>query len=102
MRHSVDMEGLTSKPFVPSSRHAGQNYNATIQNNTGQSLTVTATNENVLKNGVAGANFAQPAQGALVITAGASGSLTEPYVCLNLTLAGAGSAGDTIDIMEVG
>ena len=102
MRHSVDMEGLTSKPFVPNTRHPGQDYQATIQNNTSQSLTVTVTNENVLRNGVAGVTFVQPSQGALTVAAGAIGNLSEPYVCLNLTLGGAGAAGETIDIMEVG
>jgi len=99
MRHSIDMGGLTSKPFVANFRR-GDTYHATIQNNTSQSLTVTATNENILRDSTA--SYKQPASGALVIASGDFGAVTEPYVGLLLTLAGAASTGETIDIAEAG
>ncbi len=102
MRHSVDMEGLSEKPFVPNSRHPGQSYQATFENNTAQSLTITVTNQNVLADGIDGVTFVEPAQGALTVAAGAIGILSEPYVCLKLTLAGAGAEGEAINIMEAG
>ena len=102
MQHHIDMDGLTTKPFVANTRHPGQDYQATIQNNTAQQLTITVTNENVLANGVAGAAFDAPAGGALVIATGTTGILSEPYVAWTLTLGGAGTAGETIDINEVG
>ena len=100
MRHSIDMSGLTIKDFVANSR-IDTTYDATIQNNTGQSLTITVTNQNLMDSAVT-AVFDTPAGGALVIASGAMGRLSEPYVGWKMTLAGAASAGETIDIMEAG
>jgi len=86
-RHTVDMNGLTTKNFVSNSRRAGQ-YNATIQNLSGQSLTVTVTNDDIQGSSP---TFDTPAQGALVITSGAVGELNEPYDGWLLTLGGAGT-----------
>ena len=60
-RRNIDMTGLTTKDFVANSRRA-DTYHATIQNNTSQSLTITVTNQNILKNstGIAWGSKAVP------------------------------------------
>ena len=100
MRHDIDMEGLTTKVFSANYRHPGQTYSASIQNNTAQVLTITVTNQNILKD--TSAAYSEPAQGPLVVAVGEVEMLSDPYVGLLLTLAGAGAAGETIDIVEAG
>lgn len=95
-QHTVDMTGLTTKKFVANSRR-GSEYNATIQNLSGQSLTVTVTNDNIQD---PSATFDAPASGALVIANGAVGELNEPYDGWLLTLGVAGSG--NILISEAG
>lgn len=95
-RHTVDMTGLTTKKFVANSRRDGQ-YNATIQNLSGEELTVTVTNDDIQGSSP---TFDTPAQGALVIAAGAVGELNEPYDGWLLTLGGTG-AGNVL-ITEAG
>jgi len=89
------MNGLTTKKFVANTK-GGSEYNATIQNLSGQSLTITVTNDNIQTATV----FDTPAAGALVIADGAVGALTAPYDGWLLTLAGAGSG--FIHINEAG
>lgn len=86
-RHTVDMDGLTTKSFVANSRR-GEQYHATIQNLSGQSLTITVTNDDIQS---ASPTFDTPAAGVLTILDGAVGALTEPYDGWLLTLGGAGS-----------
>jgi len=99
--HSIDMLGLTTKVFVTNSRR-GSDYKCTIQNNTGEVLTVTATNMDVQDPDIT-AVFAQPAAGA--VTPPINGGLdiiTDPYRAFTLTLANAGTAGETVEIVEAG
>jgi len=85
----------TSKTFAANPRRGSQ-YNATIQNLTDQTITITVTNQDIQ-----GSNptFDTPAQGALAITAGAVGSLTEPYQGWLLSCS---SASGTVEITEAG
>jgi hypothetical protein len=82
------MTGLTTKQFVANSKR-GTEYNASIQNLSGESLTVTVTNEDIQGSSP---TFDTPAAGALVIANGAVGELNEPYDGWLLTL-GAGGSG---------
>ena len=93
---NIDMTGLTSKKFVTNLRR-GSEYNATIQNLTGQSLTITVTNQDIQS---ASPTFDAPAAGALVIANGAVGKLGEGYDGWLLTLGAAGAG--TINIAEAG
>jgi len=93
---TIDMNGLTTKSFVANSRR-GPEYNATIQNLSGQSLTITVTNEDIQSTSP---TFDTPAAGALVVANGAIGVLNEPYDGWLLTLGGAGTG--FINITEAG
>ena len=95
-RRTVVFSNETTRKFVCNSRR-GAEYNATIQNLTDQSITVTATNDDIQDSG---ATFDTPAQGALVIAAGAIGALTEPYDGLLFT-AGVAATGNVV-ISEAG
>ena len=90
------MNGLTTKSFVANSKR-GSDYNASIHNLSGQSLTVTVTNEDIQG---ASPTFDVPAAGALVVADGAIGELNEPYDGWLLTLGGAGTG--SIHINESG
>jgi len=96
MRSSIAFASDTTKQFAANTRR-GTDYKATIQNLTDQSITITVTNQNIQ-----GANpvFDTPASGALVITAGAMGTLNEPYDGWLLT-AGVAATG-TVEIVEAG
>jgi hypothetical protein len=97
-RRTVDMTGLTTKPFLMNHRRDAD-YNATIQNLSGQSLTVTVTNQDAQKTG--SLTYDVPASGALVIANGAIGQIiSEPYEAALFTLGGAGSG--PIEIVEAG
>ena len=100
MQHHIEMGGLTSKAFVANSRHPGQSYKASIQNNTAQLLTITVTNQNILNDSAA--VYSPLPVAALTVAAGAMGIIDEPYVGWLLTLALAGVEGETIDIVEAG
>lgn len=86
----------TVKTF-PANPKRGAEYQSTIQNLTTQSITITVTNERIQ-----GSNptFSVPASGALVITAGAIGTLNEPYAGWLVTAA-ASTSGDVV-IVEAG
>lgn len=90
------MTGLTTKKFVANPKR-GPEYNATIQNLSGESLTITVTNDDIQDSS---ATFDVPAVGALVIANGAVGVLNEPYDGWLLTLGGTG-AGNVL-ITEAG
>lgn len=72
-------------------------YQATIQNNTTQIVTITVTNEG---RDVIAPTFAAPASGVLTVGVGAIEGLTEPYQRWNL-VAAAPTTG-TVDITEMG
>ena len=86
----------TTKDFAPNYRR-GAEYQATIQNLTSVTLTVTVTNQNIQQNPAA--TFDVPASGALTIAAGAIESITDPYKGWRLT--GASTSG-TVEITEAG
>lgn len=86
----------TTKDFAPNYRR-GPEYQATIQNLTTVTLTVTVTNQNIQQN--TSPVFDVPAAGALTIAAGAIGSITDPYKGWRFT--GASTTG-TVEITEAG
>lgn len=96
MRRTITYAGDTTKKFVANSRR-GTDYNASIQNLTDQTITITVTNEDIQSSSP---TFDTPAAGALVITAGAIGVLNEPYDGWLLTAGG--SATGTVNITEAG
>lgn len=96
MRRTITYAGDTTKNFVANSRR-GTDYNASIQNLTDQTITITVTNEDIQSSSP---TFDTPAAGALVITAGAIGVLNEPYDGWLLTAGG--SATGTVNITEAG
>lgn len=95
-RSTITFSADTTKTFAANPRRGSQ-YHATIQNLTDQTITVTVTNQNIQG---ASPTFDVPAAGALAITAGAVGAITEPYQGWLLT-AGAPAAG-TVEITEAG
>jgi len=96
MRSSIVFTAESTKKFATNFRR-GDNYNATIQNLSGQSITITVTNQDIQ-----GSNptFDEPAVGALVIANGAMGSLSEPYAGWLITAAA--PATGTVEIVEAG
>ena len=86
----------TTKDFAPNYRR-GSEYQATIQNLTSVTLTVTVTNQNIQHNPAA--VFDVPASGALTIAAGAIESIILPYKGWRFT--GASTSG-TVEITEAG
>jgi len=96
MRHTITFASDTTKNFVANSRRNAQ-YNATIQNLTDQTITITVTNEDIQ---AASPTFDTPAAGALAIVAGAVGVLNEPYDGWLLTAGGAATG--TVNITEAG
>lgn len=95
-RHTVTFTAETTKNFVPNTRRGNQ-YIATIQNLTTQTITITVTNQDIQGSSP---TFDTPAQGALVILAGAIGALNEPYDGWLLTAAA--STTGTVEISEAG
>ena len=95
-RHTVVFAGDTTKNFVPNSRR-GPEYNATIHNLTDQTITITVTNDDIQG---ASPTFDTPDAGALAITAGSTGSLSQAYDGWLLT-AGAAATGNVL-ITEAG
>ncbi len=96
MRHTITFTSETTKNFVPNHRR-GAEYNATIQNLSGQSITVTVTNEDIQSTSP---TFDNPSSGVFVIADGVIGVLNEPYDGWLLT-AGAPATG-TVNIVEAG
>ena len=92
-RRTVDMEGVTTVIVVLNSKRGAQ-YHSTIQNNTGQTITGTVSNDEV--------NFTNPATGVLTIADTLVGEITEPYVQLALSIPMVGAAGAEALIMESG
>lgn len=95
-RHNITFAADTTKKFVTNARR-GPEYQATIQNLTNQAITITVTNQDIQDST---ALFDTPAAGALVVAAGAIGTLFEPYDGWLLT--GAGAATGTVNIYEAG
>jgi hypothetical protein len=96
MRSSLIFTAETTKQFAANTRR-GTDYKATIQNLSGQSITITVTNQNIQD---PSPTFDVPAAGALVIANGAVGVLNEPYDGWLLTAGG--SATGTVEITEAG
>ena len=94
-RHTVTFASETTKNFVVNSRRGSQ-YNATIQNLTDQTVTITVTNQDIQGS----PTFDVPAAGALAIISGAIGTLNEAYDGWLLTAGG--SATGTVEITEAG
>lgn len=95
-RHTVTFAAETTRNFVANSRR-GEQYHATIQNLTAQTITITVTNQDIQGSSP---TFDTPAAGALAITAGAIGVLNEAYDGWLITAAG--STSGTVEIMEAG
>jgi len=92
-RRTVTFAGETTKSFVANQRR-GSEYNATIQNLTDQSITITATNDDIQ------GDSPTFAASGLVVAAGALGSLTAAYDGWLLTASG--PANGTVSIVEAG
>jgi len=95
-RHTVTFAAETTRNFVANSRR-GDQYHATIQNLTDQTITITVTNQDIQGSSP---TFDTPAAGALVITVGAIGTLDEAYDGWLITAGG--SATGTVEITEAG
>lgn len=95
-RRAIEFSSETTKNFVPNQKR-GAEYVSTIQNNTDQTITITVTNQDIQ---ASSPTYTTPASGAVVIIAGAMGSISEPYDGWLLT-AGASATG-TVDISEAG
>lgn len=96
MRSSLAFNAEATKKFAANVRR-GDTYNATIQNLSGQSITITVTNQDIQS---ANPVFDVPAAGALVIADGAIGAMTQPYDGWLITAAG--STTGTVEITEAG
>lgn len=94
-RHTVTFAASTAENFLPNTRRGNQ-YVATIQNLTTQTITITVTNKDMQGDSPV---FDVPAQGALTVAAGAIGKLSEPY---NGWLISASSTTGTVEITEAG
>lgn len=95
-RHTVTFTAETTRNFVANSRR-GEQYHATIQNLSGQSITITVTNDDIQSTSP---TFDAPAAGALVIANGVIGVLNEAYDGWLIT-AGATATGNVL-ITEAG
>jgi len=95
-RHTVTFTAETTRNFVANSRR-GDQYHATIQNLTGETITITVTNDDIQSTSP---TFDTPAAGALAITAGAVGVLNEAYDGWLITAGG--SATGNVLITEAG
>ncbi len=95
-RHTVTFTAEDTQNFVPNTRR-GPEYNSTIQNLSGQSITITVTNQDIQDSSP---TFGQPAAGALVIANNAIGTLNEPYDGWLITAAA--STTGTVEISEAG
>ena len=96
MRSSLAFTAETTKQFAANVRR-GDTYSATIQNLSGQSITITVTNQNIQS---ASPVFDTPAAGALVISNGSVGLINHPYDGWLITAAA--SATGTVEITEAG
>ena len=95
-RRTITFASDATRNFVANSRRGNQ-YHATIQNLTDQTMTITVTNQDIQG---ASPTFDTPASGAVVIAAGAIGVINESYDGWLLT--GAAAATGTVEITEAG
>lgn len=95
-RRTVTFDNELTQKFVANTRRDAD-YKSTIQNLSGQSITITVTNQDIQS---ASPEFDTPAAGALVIASGAIGSLNEPYNGWLITAALAATG--TVEITEAG
>lgn len=98
-RKTINFNNETVKLFAANPRQLA-GYQSTIQNNTGQSITITVTNNDLKVVDISNATYGVPASGALVIANNAIGSLNEAYQAWKITAA-ASSTG-TVNITEMG
>lgn len=94
-RKTITFTAETEKFFVANPKQLA-GYQATIQNNTGQMITITVTNED---KPTASSTYVTVAS-SLVISSGEAVSFSEPYQGWKLT-AGAPATG-TVEITEMG
>ena len=92
---SITFSGDTTKKFVVNHRR-GDQYRATFQNNTNQSITITVTNQPVESSG---STFTAPVT-AMVVASGSMIATNEPYDGWLLTALAAATG--TVDIVEAG
>jgi len=85
MQHVIEFDAESTQRFAANYRRA-DDYKATIQNESGQQITVTVSNISENRNQGTPV-YQQPAGGALVIADGAMATLNEPYVEWLLTAA---------------
>lgn len=95
-RRTVTFTAETTRNFVPNTRR-GEQYHATIQNLSGQSITITVTNQDIQSSSP---TFDTPAAGALVVANDAIGAINEAYDGWLITAAS--SATGTVEITEAG
>ncbi len=95
MRSELVFAAETVKQFAANPRR-GSDYKATIHNLTNQTITITVTNMNIQE---ASPVFDVPASGALTVTAGAVGVLSDPYQGWNIACS---SATGSVHITEAG
>lgn len=95
-RHTVTFTAETTRNFVANSRR-GEQYHATIQNLTAQTITITVTNQDIQGSSP---TFDTPAAGALTVVAGAIGVLNQAYDGWLITAAAPTSG--TVEITEAG
>lgn len=100
-RKTIDFDNENIKFFMANPRQLA-GYQATIQNGTGQSLTVTVTNFDVSELDLSDGSiqYVTPSSGTLTIANGSIGLLLNPYQAWKLTLAA--SATGQINITEMG
>ena len=96
MRSSIIFTNEDTKQFATNTRR-GTDYKATIQNLSGQSITITVTNQNIQDPNPV---FDEPAEAPLVIVDGAIGVLNDPYDGWLITAAVATTG--TVEIVEAG
>ena len=96
MRSSIVFTAETTRKFAANPRR-GDTYNATIQNLSGQEITITVTNQDIQS---ASPVFDVPGAGALVIANGAIGLMVHPYDGWLITAAT--STTGTVEITEAG
>ena len=94
-RRTVTFAADTAKRFVANPRR-GSDYVSTIQNLTGEIITITVTNQDIQS---VSPTFDEPAFGALTVAVGAIESLNEAYDGWLLTAA---STSGTVNIVEAG
>lgn len=93
---SIVFDNSTEQFFSANPRQLA-GYEASIQNNTTQTITITVTNQKLTSDDPL--VYGVPSSGALTVVAGAIGQLDEAYQGWKIT---ATSTSGTVDITEIG